>query len=618
MAKKTHEIELKLKAADETGSAFKSALAHLKEIEHEQRASGEHALEGLARGAGPAALAFFAVEAFTSVSDAATKAMQEVKSGELSATEGMQQFGASALQAIPAVGKLFEAGESFHRLMAELADSLHVPEDVANAAVNSAGLGFLFHSDAVSKARKLLENEQDAANAALKRSMTSDPNAQKRLDMIRSFQQQEKEYAKMQREMSFGLEAGPEQNAFNAEAEQNAAVRHKAFENDLQQFDEQVRVEKKAAQQRFYDELGVATAQANAKQMQIDGQGAEGEIALLKATTKARIDELHLRAAQEADEVKRAVLEKQAIEMGAVLKNLAAITEHQIRRAQYEQMTEERKQFLHQLADLDDAAAAQRLRNINSEADAETKAMEAKHRKENQDLQDRYDAELKALGERPDPSKVGWLNTQFNERATALQRRQQAEGVGLGQDQWHRAVNQKESVGNQLVQSRIELLRAEAELGNALAAQELARLETGQRFNQQIQEYNRQLREGKDLTDQEKSQIEEARDIAIVSRNLGNAKVGIGAPTHPFAPGGELGRGQIGLGAAAEARAAGDRLTQERQLLDQARDQVENLKAIRSMTDMFQRFAPTLELFLQQQTQNAGTGGGDLLTDSNF
>ena len=93
-----------------------------------------------------------------------------------------------------------------------------------------------------------------------------------------------------------------------------------------------------------------------------------------------------------------------------------------------------------------------------------------------------------------------------------------------------------------------------------------------------------------------------------------------GGSTGALAPGGELGNRQIGLAAAAQAQAAGARAEHQRQMLKNAEDTVENLKALRTVMDAFGTIMPDFQKFILDQVSGAANAatGGDLIPDSNF
>ena len=249
----------------------------------------------------------------------------------------------------------------------------------------------------------------------------------------------------------------------------------------------------------------------------------------------------------------------------------AAAEEHELQNAHNERL------------EADDAAHDLRMQNLRAQASADH--LQAMHKsfeaeqvlRDNQFDEEKRRVELKlnedllrikdAAEKRKEEGKAPLNDDAEKQRAyrhaqeeqDAIAARKREADQRAQNEHQNRVQDEREQRHNSVMEVGISILEKEGELGSRRAKQAAAILEIHEQWNQKREEFNKLLREGQDLTADERKQIEAARDATVGAEQAEVRAAGrpqIGPQTSPFSQSSDL---KFGQDASRESFAAGAR-----------------------------------------------------------
>jgi hypothetical protein len=108
-------VDIKVRATDEATGVFQRVGMSLRNMEKEQRISGERSIERLLKGGGAIGMVGFAAEKFKAVTEEVLKLSEAYRSGQIT---GMQ-FASSVTSSIPVLGQFYDAINNINEILDE-------------------------------------------------------------------------------------------------------------------------------------------------------------------------------------------------------------------------------------------------------------------------------------------------------------------------------------------------------------------------------------------------------------------------------------------------------------------------------------------------------------------
>jgi hypothetical protein len=563
MGEKVEKVRLIVHTEEEGAGVLERVSGNLKKIAQEQRASGEHQLESLIKGAGVAGLAMEALERTAKVAEASREAMKQVREGAIDTTQAWGQVVQKTSDAIPifgsAVRALDEIGRASNDAVAALARAHDVDEDYIEQhiedpdtvkeryeAINRA-------VDAASRERRHAREEADLAELKGRERVDREEEIrnERRLESIR--EERTKELAEVERgtrawHQVMGIFRQVEEQEERVHQANMVKIRIEAAE----QFDEYSRGHAAAM-------ISIDTA-SRAARLQEAGLAEQAAALAVRERAEKEIEEREARMNRDIarDPAREGMYREDAHH------EIMAITRRRneelalLQREEGRRLEDEAAEHEERLARINAQAAAERLRFKHRDAEADLLALKSQHAAELAEI-DYWEKQQKDRLERSGVTGIDAMSRAARIEREARERRSAATAdysarrdlTERGHAQAQADKDEQALIGRQ--EAQVQLLQAAGALGNKLAAQDAERLEILSRTESQIAAINRELREQKDLSPAARAELEKTAAILRASGAAELAAVGRG-DAEPFraAPGGEAGRGVRGYRAAAE------------------------------------------------------------------
>lgn len=516
-AEENHRSQI---AAVHQGSG--TALSKLRELQLEQRKSGEKAFEHLVKGGGVAAIYVLALEAAAAATKDIDEGLARVADGSRTVGRGFRESLSALGEHTPVIKEIVEYDRSLigvegsiislleqrlgvsreiaesnianqYRMEAEKAAVAQLSAEYSELAVRmrrAHNIGDLPHG----LNRQIAEMKaavDDAHQTEVKKLETDirDPGASTatveaaKAELKGLLQQIGKEKAQKKDELSF---------IANREAEEEA-----------RQHGQRMLQIEAAGRSATYKEAAAS---------------AEAEITLLRQKYATEISDLNARAQKEslAHAERRPQIVQERDESVSKLRHAQADDEARIRRTDQERRAEEAASFADRIGAINTTSAATRLRIQHRDAEAEMLELRESHQRELAEIE-RHEAQklaaLRLANVQTQAKYYPQITSEESQARNAENSKFEAETRRLHQQQADAATDRQARTENELLEARVGLLRTLAQGGNTLAGQEAERLEAMAQTEAKIAEINKQLREGADLTAEQKRNLQGALGI---------------------------------------------------------------------------------------------------------
>jgi hypothetical protein len=596
MGEKVERVKLELKAQDEASGAVERLTRGLRDLQREQRASGEHALESLLKGGGVAGLGLLALEAEGKAAEVLNENLRGVADGTKTMERGLLGAASAFLHTVPLVKTITETVEASGNFWGT---AVSVAEQYLGVSREIAEANFLNRNNMRAEAQAAEElgdkYAELAASVHERVRAASMPHGLDR-DIAAADDAIEKAHRPEFDELGKAMNEGSgEQRAAAAEAEKKLVLEvrqeMKLAERDIRRAASQEEEEDERQHQSRMEQIGAA---GNAAVLREGGAAAEAEIALLNAKYDQQISDLQARAVKDAREhAERAT----QIEAAAGEEIIALRREQSLEAGRIvEQDARDREKVAQEAADrvahIYAEAGAQRLTAQHRQAEAEAAQLKAAY---DEQLAAINRAELEKLNANAQlPGHVGAkygveIVRQAGEDRGALKAKFDADSAALGTRDADRHADEIAEAKRESDQASIGALRAMGELGNGLAKLDAERLEIIDRTGQKIADINKKLREQGDMDPEARERL--LGTIQMLKREgaLELAAVGRGGDEYRAPEGGPVGAGVRGYGAAAAANASNRRYEQNqaaaqtnllKEILDEQRKANGNLEGL--------------------------------------
>lgn len=607
MPDQTKEVEIKLKARDETANAFESAKRRMedfhKETKHSKDGSGDgegEGIEGLlkhlkhgsrlvkeaadlagwalvAEGIGKAAEKIG--ESFEKVAD-----VMEHTHGATADHEAIREaIVEPAIKAIPVVGtltggvhKLIDGIEAYRAASLRASGAT---EEMVDAARSNDGL-FDHYTEVVKEQAEAIDSLRESEEALqLERAKfaggSETHNEQAEQDHNNRTRQLMKEMADLREK--FGEEPDDREKQVLADKRQQILLERQRAEEQSQRIDRDARLDTHQLETEHaakIQSIRDAASQDLARSLRSDGeaeaealtQRAEADQAAALAAAEAR--KRGMNPEQQAEITRQANEETEAIQQ-KYYADIVAMSARAHR--DYEQKQKEHEAMMQKIRG---DAAVQSLRAQNRDNEAELLELGNLHRAEIEEI-DRQNAEKL---ERLRNGLTEQSKLQLEELEQQILQQKEAtdaefaarRDAAVAQQQW-RSEGADLRAHEQAAQAQVDLLRAAGDLGNGIAKIEAERLEIVTQTEAKIAEITRQLREQADLSPKARQDMQQTIDLLKQKEKLDLAnvvrRIASADSERHAAPGGEAGRGMIGLNAAAGVRFHDTAMTQEQAML---------------------------------------------------
>jgi hypothetical protein len=557
MSERVQRIKVELQAEDQSEAGFRSFTGRLREMQREQRASGEGALERTLRGGGVLGLSMFAVEGAAK----GAEALKESIKGTMTLSEGWGHVIKQSADAIPLLGGVVKAfgsiGRAANDSMAAIDRRFGVNEDFVEQHVEDADTvreRYERSNKAYDEARKVrlkLQAEADTAEQRGSDRLLAEEDQRHATELKAFRDEKKKELAELDRFSEQYRKTDAEWVA----AEEALDRRHQSNRVQIQR-DGDERVE--AAAQAHATAMKRLASASRAESFHEAGLTEDAQAEAIKAAASQAIDARDKRMAADlkADPKHGAsIIHDAQAEVGAIIKaELDAID--RTYRDSDRQREAEARQNADGIRAVRVAAAAERLRMNHEEGAAEMFELKERHEQQLREIE-RWQADrLRRLATVEGPAAAAERFRVM--RATAGRRTAEDEKYGADVDATlHREgdakADKEADAQREHDEARLDMLRAMGDAGNALAKREADRLEITTRTEAKIAAITRELREQKDLTPSARKNLEdtvkllrqgEAIELADAARHTGDE-------IYRAAPGGEAGSGIRGYAAAA-------------------------------------------------------------------
>ena len=556
MAERVQQVNFKLVAHDETKGAVQSALANLRELQLEQRRSGEHALESLLKGGGIAGLVMFGIEAEGKAAEAADKSLRKYLAGQESFKEASVEGIEGIAKSIPIISAMGETVDKSAIFWGHLSEAAAKYLGISGQNIVTQSLLAREMSNEAQRVEELtahydrLRSTMDAAARLRGEHGLAKQEDETKLAVARQYAGEREKLRKI-------IDDDGKSEAEQEDATQKLLGLDKAIAAEQAITVKEVRDtawrDYIKTERQGQEELRRIDAEINADRLREAGLMGAARTAILKQQFDQEAAALRQRAAEEQHEhPERRDQPTRAAE--AVIAEKQKRLDDELARAareDHQRKLDDLRTFNRQLESAEAEAQADILRLQGRDFEAQDLLRRTHEQRELDDLRAFYSKRIELLnraGGDQATAESGRLIEERNRLLAAVKEKHDAESE-LARKQLSDVTQQNQQDADKtLMEARIDLLKQQADMGNTLADQEARRLEILQKTRDELDGINKKLRDGKDLSDQQKKELLDARQLIIAGAAQGLKNTGAAEDAKGlFAPGEEAGRGVVGI-----------------------------------------------------------------------